>query len=236
MADHLEIERPVAIVLQGTTTTMSPLTNASVSPSKPKKKQGNDGDKASERQKSPTRSPSARIATAKKAARRSPGRGQEERATKRIKSTRKEVSKKGGTATKKGKESEEEEKVGEDPDYEEEDMDEEEEELPADGTVDLEDVDDARMIADVDQGSQKKQIKLKKKSIQFEKQFVSLAPRIGRKISAPAFAKGYFKIASLTDEGIRLAKSRDGMLCGCCLLPLLFFPLSPSYIFSAVLC
>jgi hypothetical protein len=47
---------------------------------------------------------------------------------------------------------------------------------------------------------------LKKKSIHFEKKYISLVARTGRKISATAFAKGYFKMASLTDEGKILAK------------------------------
>jgi hypothetical protein len=219
MDDPTQFERPPAIVLKQTTTMVSPLTNASVASSKGTTKLVRDASKASERRKSPLRSPS--VNTARKAVRRSPRRN-EATARKRLKTTSQQKGKKTGAT----KERQQEEDNSEDSKYEAEDTlsFDEEEELPVDGTVDLDDVDDARMVADVDQGNQTKQIMLKKKSIKFEKQYVVLAPRTGRKISATAFAKNYFQMASLTDEGKRLVKGRDGMLCGCCLccVPCLF--------------
>lgn len=205
-------ERPPAIVLKKTTTMVSPLTNASVASSKGTTKLVRDSSKASE-----PRSPAARVS--RKVVRRSPARkakaasqGGGATARKRLKTATSEERGKKTGATKER----EEEEDKEDSDYEEGEDPlglDNEEELPTDGTVDMDDVDDARMVADVDQGSQAKQIKLKKKSIQFEKQFVVLAPRTGRKISATAFAKEYFQVASLTDEGTKLAQSKGGMLC-----------------------
>jgi hypothetical protein len=208
-------EPPPAIVVKKTTSMVSPLTNASVSSSKGTTIMARDA------LKSPPRSPSIRttktppprsptIRTTKTPVRRS------ERLTNSARKRQK---------TSKGKKiavTKDIEEAGDDESNYEEDplsIEEEEEELPADDTVDMDDVDDARMVADVDQGSQSKQIKLKKKSIQFEKQHVVLAARTGRKISATAFAKGYFKMASITDAGAKLVNSKDGMLW---ILPLFF--------------
>lgn len=200
--DPTRSEQPPAIVVKKpATTVMSPLTNASVASSKGTAKSGNDPSKT------PPRLSSARTTT-KNAVRRSDRLTNSAR--KRQKTSRgkkKPVSKK-IAATNDG-----EEERDEDSDYEEDALSiDEEEELPIDDTVEMDDVDDARMVADVDQASQSKQINLKKKSIKFEKQHVVLTVRSGRKISATAFAKGYFKMASLTVAGEKLMDSKDGML------------------------
>jgi hypothetical protein len=74
-----------------------------------------------------------------------------------------------------------------------------------------EDVDDARMIADMDPGDMAKQTTAQIAEYKNEKLHVELTLRTGKKITATAFAKGYFKMCSLTEKGKELAKLPNGM-------------------------
>jgi len=82
------------------------------------------------------------------------------------------------------------------------------EQLEIKSTCDADDVDDANMIADMDQMSNKKQTHVVRTKIQYEKQFVQLTTRSGKKIKSPAYTKGYFKMVKITPEGEKLLKSK----------------------------
>lgn len=85
------------------------------------------------------------------------------------------------------------------------DEEQEEEEM-----LEEEDIEDAMMIADTDQMSGAKQTLAKKAVIQFEKQFVALSKRMGKRITAVSFAKGYFHIPMVKEEGKDLLSKTEG--------------------------
>jgi hypothetical protein len=68
------------------------------------------------------------------------------------------------------------------------------------------DIDDAMIIADSDPSNQAKQALVMRNAVRFEKQFVSLTNRSGKRISAVAFSKGFFKIPTISAEGQELMK------------------------------
>jgi hypothetical protein len=94
-------------------------------------------------------------------------------------------------------------------------MDDEEEE---EEMLEEEDIEDAMMIADTDQLSGPKQTLAKKAVIKFEKQFVALSQRKGKRITAVSFAKGYFHIPMVKEEGKDLlSKTEEGEFSYACL-------------------
>ena len=67
-------------------------------------------------------------------------------------------------------------------------------------------IDDAMIIADSDPSNQAKQTLVMRNAVKFEKQFVSLTHRSGKRITAVAFSKGFFKIPTISAEGEQLMK------------------------------
>jgi hypothetical protein len=81
-----------------------------------------------------------------------------------------------------------------------------------DGTTEVleeEDIDDAMMIADIDPTSGAKQTLAKKATVKYEKQFVSLTPRKGKRITAVSFAKGYFHMPKVNEKGRKLLEESE---------------------------
>ena len=68
------------------------------------------------------------------------------------------------------------------------------------------DIDDAMAIADSDPSNQAKQTLVWRNAVKFEKQFVSLKKRSGKRITAVAFTKGFFHIPTISAEGELLMK------------------------------
>lgn len=69
-------------------------------------------------------------------------------------------------------------------------------------------VDEGIEEANLDPSSGAKQTVAKKNLVLYEKQFVTLAPRTGKRIKAVSFSKGFFHIPTLTAEGLKLMKSK----------------------------
>ena len=69
-------------------------------------------------------------------------------------------------------------------------------------------VDEGIEEANLDASSGAKQTLAKKSSVKYEKQFITLTPRTGKRIKSISFAKGYFHIPKLTAEGLKLMKSK----------------------------